>query len=619
MTAPVNPNEFVGHGVEGTPKPRPFENREGSATRNGKVRKSKTSSSARTYRSSIIPSRGHVNKKERKGAPPALYYNNRLQPCRTAVNSSGTAPGSCSDAANYGNVLDYAYNFSFGTADNGNVIGITNNLTKYTPTDRSQQFTYDVLNRIATAGTVSTTGTNCWGEQYSYDNWGNLLSIAGITPQYTGCSQESGFTNTMTANNQIAGFCYDAAGNLLAQSPSPCTSPTYTYNAENQLTSTAGVTYTYDGEGKRVEKSNGKLYWYDTSGNVLDETGTTGSFTYEYIFLGGKRIARRDSSGNVDYYFADHLGTARVVTNATGTVPPLDDSDFYPFGGQRAVLSSSGNTYKFTGKERDSESGLDHFQFRNYSSQYGRWMIPDPAGMMAVDLQNPQTLNRYAYVRNNPLSFTDPLGLDCAYLNNSGTDIENRDQQSTSTECGKTGGYWVQGTLTDIKINADQGKVDLTGTNNGQDTTSASYQDTSANVGEYNNTTLNPFDHIALGFPGETPFGQNPRSDSQFLSGVLKHGLGVSVPGAIKPQVGGQLKKMVQIPVTGMQAQMMKGAINQSMQNPPPYAITGQTGCDCGTWAQQILGDAGINSGPPAPLPGTLMQQLDQRYPQDPQ
>lgn len=64
--------------------------------------------------------------------------------------------------------------------------------------------------------------------------------------------------------------------------------------------------------------------------------------------------------------------------------------------------------YKITGKERDAESGLDHFQFRNYGSSMGRWMIRDPAGMMAVDIDSPQTLNRYAYVLNNSLSLVDP-------------------------------------------------------------------------------------------------------------------------------------------------------------------------------------------------------------------
>jgi RHS repeat-associated protein len=65
--------------------------------------------------------------------------------------------------------------------------------------------------------------------------------------------------------------------------------------------------------------------------------------------------------------------------------------------------------YKFTGKERDSESGLDNFGARYDSSSMGRFMSPDPIGGHEED---PQTLNRYAYVRNNPLNLTDPTGLD---------------------------------------------------------------------------------------------------------------------------------------------------------------------------------------------------------------
>jgi hypothetical protein len=91
------------------------------------------------------------------------------------------------------------------------------------------------------------------------------------------------------------------------------------------------------------------------------------------------------------------------------------------------------------------------------------------------------------------------------------------------------------------------------------------------------------------------------------------------VPGAVKPQVGGQLIKMIHIPASGMQGQMLQNAMAQSAQNPPPYAPLGQIGCNCGIWAQQMLGDAGINSGPPAPMPGTLMEQLHLVYPQAPQ
>ena len=164
--------------------------------------------------------------------------------------------------------------------------------------------------------------------------------------------------------------------------------------------------YTYD--GKCVSKSSGKLYWYGMSADVLVETDANGNNATEYIFFGGKRIARREASGAVFYSFADHLGSSRVVTNAAGQI--LDDSDYYPFGGERVVAAGSGNAYKFTGKERDSESGLDNFGARYFASTTGRFLSPDPL-LNSGRPWNPQTWNRYTYARNNPLSFIDPTGL----------------------------------------------------------------------------------------------------------------------------------------------------------------------------------------------------------------
>jgi RHS repeat-associated protein len=66
-------------------------------------------------------------------------------------------------------------------------------------------------------------------------------------------------------------------------------------------------------------------------------------------------------------------------------------------------------TYKFTGKERDSESGLDNFGARYDASSMGRFMSPD---LMGGHQEDPQTLNKYVYVRNNPVNLTDPTGLD---------------------------------------------------------------------------------------------------------------------------------------------------------------------------------------------------------------
>lgn len=100
----------------------------------------------------------------------------------------------------------------------------------------------------------------------------------------------------------------------------------------------------------------------------------------------------------------DHLGSTRVMTSLAGTVS--DSMDYLPYGEQ--ISGGSTSTHKFTGKERDAESGLDNFTARYDSSNLGRFMSADPLGGQLVD---PQTLNKYSYVRNNPLNFTDPTGL----------------------------------------------------------------------------------------------------------------------------------------------------------------------------------------------------------------
>jgi RHS repeat-associated protein len=302
--------------------------------------------------------------------------------------------------------------------NNGNVGAIANNITPA----RSQSFTYDELNRIATAKTQATTGQYCWGETFSYDIWANLKTI-GALAGYTGCTQES-LSVTITNLNQISGHSYDAAGNLTSAPGMG----SYTWDAESRMKATASVTYTYDGDGRRVKKSNGKLYWYGVDSSPLAESNLSGAITDEYVFFSGKRIARRqEPSGTIHYYFSDHLGSSRVVTSTTGVI--LDDSDFYPFGGERVVTASANNPFLFTGKERDSESGLDYFIARYYASAQGRFLSPDefaggpvyafstndpliPGPLPYATIVEPQSLNKYTYTFNNPLNYVDPDGHD---------------------------------------------------------------------------------------------------------------------------------------------------------------------------------------------------------------
>jgi RHS repeat-associated protein len=316
------------------------------------------------------------------GITYSATYNNRLSPYTASATSSG------------GNAL----NLTFAYFANGNVETITNNLNS----NRTESLTYDNLNRISTAHSQATSGSYCWGQSFGYDRYANLTSMTN-TGTGSGCQALYSPSLSVNTKNQISnsGFTYDASGDLTSDG-----TYTYAWDARPLLQSAGGVTYTYDGDGKRVMKSSGTLYWNYPNGTPLAETNSSGSTLNEYIFFGGARIARRDSSGNVYYYFQDHLGTAKTITKSTGVV--CYDADFTPFGSEMAYTNSCAQNYKFTGLERDSETALDHTPNRKYESNLGRWLSPDP---LALGFTNPQSLNRYAYTLNNPTTLTDLLGL----------------------------------------------------------------------------------------------------------------------------------------------------------------------------------------------------------------
>jgi RHS repeat-associated protein len=120
------------------------------------------------------------------------------------------------------------------------------------------------------------------------------------------------------------------------------------------------------------------------------------------------------------FYHTDHLGNSRVIMDINGQV--VSKHDFMPFGEERPIppLRTSSNTNYFTGHERDRESapsddvaGLDYMMARYYSSSLGRFMAVDPGD--DTDLEDPQSWNKYSYVRNNPLKFIDTDGQEVTY------------------------------------------------------------------------------------------------------------------------------------------------------------------------------------------------------------
>jgi RHS repeat-associated protein len=151
------------------------------------------------------------------------------------------------------------------------------------------------------------------------------------------------------------------------------------------------------------------------SPGIVAESDLSGNLQSEYVFFDGERVARKDFPGNaVSYYFSDHLKTASVITDAVGTLK--SESDYYPWGGELQFANGDSNHYKFTGKERDSETGLDYFGARHYSSGLARFITPDwsstPVPVPYADLTDPQSLNQYGYVRNLPTTRSDPDGHD---------------------------------------------------------------------------------------------------------------------------------------------------------------------------------------------------------------
>ncbi len=333
-------------------------------------------------------------------------YNSRLQPLTL----------SAAQISQNNTLFSKTYNFNAGSSttpgtDNGTLASVTDALDALglSRPNGSVNYTYDAMNRVTSAKTLGSECTavnggtlNC-GESFTIDAWGNLT---GKTP--TLCSAES-LSSSVTALNQLQAATYDSAGNVIDYNGA-----SYTYDAEGRTTTAAGVAYTYDGSGQRVSKP-GKLYWLGSSSAPLAETSATDTIPTQYIFFGGKRIARIDPGATTPkYYVADNLGSTALVTDYQGN--KLSESEYYPYGGEQQVLTGDSNTYKFTGKERDTETGNDYFGARYYSSNIGRFLSPDwdakPTAVPYASFGDPQTLNLYAYVENAPLNRVDADGHD---------------------------------------------------------------------------------------------------------------------------------------------------------------------------------------------------------------
>ena len=315
--------------------------------------------------------------------------------------NNGSSQNFCGDPVH---ATGQAYGFAIGISG-ARVTSVCD-----TVLNKCESMGYDEFNRLN-----SLTAGGVQNYTWTYDRYGNRWGQNALQ----GGSNFSASFDAATNRINTLGYVYDAAGNMTNDG-----SHSYTYDAEgNVLSVDSGSTaqYLYDTFNNRVRVQTSTStyeYLYDYAGKrVSSWLQPSNSGTEGRIYLDGKQIAYRSSDGTTYFEHQDYLGTERMRTDYTGAV----GSSFVslPFGDGYAgtVIKPAGDqdSLHFAGLDQDVNSSnapiAEHAQFREYSFMQGRWLSPDPYEG-SYDISNPQSLNRYAYVLNNPLAYIDPWGLD---------------------------------------------------------------------------------------------------------------------------------------------------------------------------------------------------------------
>ena len=315
------------------------------------------------------------------------------------------------DATNI--IINKGYDYYNGGSNNGRIQKV-NNLAEsiYTTT-----YTYDDYNRLTGASATA------YSRSYGYDCWGNLTNVTAPAPSETGSYTLSYLTNGSgaPATNRIsnAGFSHDNAGNMIAGD-----GLTYAFDAANRMKSVgaSGNTYGYDGDGRKVVQVTGSsanvfYLWSSVLGQPVVEMTATGVYRAYVYNPGGQMLAQLSYNGVFYWAHKDHLGSGHFLTALGGSVAYRGEYD--PHGQmvlETAPVGSYINSKKFTGYERNWATGLDYAMARTFQHTRGRFTSPDPLSVGAADMTNPQSLNRYTYVENDPINAVDPTGLLLAVL-----------------------------------------------------------------------------------------------------------------------------------------------------------------------------------------------------------
>ncbi|HEX4961257.1 MAG TPA: RHS repeat-associated core domain-containing protein, partial [Thermoanaerobaculia bacterium] len=311
-----------------------------------------------------------------RGQTVYVLYGNGTASTHTYNDATDLRLNRIQTTAGSGLLQDYLYGFDA----TGNVTSLADGVVAAF----SATYAYDSLDRLTSMTSGSTFS-------YQYDSTGNLINKESAAQTYGGAGR--GPHALATAGG--ATYAYDANGNLASTS----TGLALTWNADNMATqaSLGGVVQnrkSFLGEElwKKVEGGTTTLYLP----SLLLENGVPRKFFGTF--------AERSPDGSLKFYHSDHLGSSTVVTDATQAV--VHRIAYMPYGADRGVAGGGFTPrYQFNFKEKDA-TGFYDYGARLYSPATGRWLSADNAVSDGP--------NRYAYVADNPLTYSDPTGHDLA-------------------------------------------------------------------------------------------------------------------------------------------------------------------------------------------------------------
>ena len=267
------------------------------------------------------------------------------------------------------------------------------------------EYNYDSLSRV-TKRTVTNLSDNTTSEEvYAYDNAGNITS----------CTVSNG-ANTFVydQNNRLISYngqavTYDMDGNMLSATLNG-TQMSFVYDSANRLISAGGNTYTYNVEDVRVRNLCGEsetTYAYNTNGRLSQLlVKTTDGIVTKYVY--GLGLIGEETSGSFKTYHFDYRGSTAAITDINGNV--TDTFEYDTYGNLISRTGTSAVIFLYNGRDGvvTDENGLIYMRARYYSPELRRFINAD---IIAGEISNAATLNRYAYANGNPVSNIDPFGL----------------------------------------------------------------------------------------------------------------------------------------------------------------------------------------------------------------